>query len=73
MGSGEGSTMRNFIVCTPNIVRVLKSRRLRWTGHVARMGEGRSALKFLTGKPIGKISLGRPRRRWEDNIRMNLK
>ena len=46
--------------------------RLRWTGHVARMEEGRSAFKILTGKPTGKRPLGRPRRRWKDNIRMNL-
>ena len=46
-----------------NIVRVIKSRRLRWTGHVARMEEGRSAFKILTGKPTGKGPLGRPRRR----------
>ena len=52
MGSGEGSTMRNFIVCnSPDIVRVIKSRRLRWARHVARMEEGRSAFKILTGKP----------------------
>ena len=57
---------------SPNIVRVIKSRRLRWAGHVARMEEGRSAFKILTGKPTGKIPLGRPRRRWEDNIRMDL-
>ena len=69
MGSGEGSTMRNFIV-SPNIVRVIKSRRLRWTGHVARMEEGRSAFKILIVKPTGRRPLGRPRRRWEDNIRM---
>ena len=48
---------------SPNIVKVIKSRRLRLAGHVARMEEGRSALKILTGKPIGKRSLGRPRRR----------
>ena len=54
------------------IVRMIKSRRLRWAGHVARMQEGRSASKILTGKPIGKRPLGRPRRRWEDNIRMDL-
>ena len=53
---------------SPNIVRVIKSKRLRWTGHVVRMEEGRSAFKILTGKPTG-----RPRRRWEDNIRMDLK
>ena len=46
---------------------------MRWSGHVARMEEGRSALNILTGKPTGKRSLGRPRRRWEDNIRMVLK
>ena len=51
---------------------MIKSRRLRWAGHVARMEEGRSAFKILTGKPTGKRPLGRPRRRWEDNIRMDL-
>ena len=55
-----------------SIVRVIKCRRLRWAGHVARMEEGRSAFKILTGKPTVKIPLGRPRRRWEDNIRMDL-
>ena len=51
---------------------MIKSRRLRWAGHVARMGgEGRSAFKILTGKPSGKRPLERPRRRWEDNIRMD--
>ena len=57
---------------SPNIVRVIKSRRLRWAGHVAGMEEGRSAFKILTGKPTGKRPLGRPRHRWEDNIRMDL-
>jgi hypothetical protein len=52
---------------------VIKSRRLRWVGNVARIEEGRSAFKILTGKPTGKRSLGRLRRRWEDNIRMDLK
>ena len=70
MGSGEGSTMRNFVVCTV-IVWVIKSRRLRWTGHVARMKERRSAFKILTCTPTGKKPLGRPRQ--EDNIRMDLK
>ena len=51
---------------------MIKSRRLRWAGHVARMEEGRSAFKILTGKPTGKRPLGRLRRRWEDNIRINL-
>ena len=57
---------------SPNIVRVIKSRRLRWAGHVARMEEGRSAFKILTSKPTGKRPLGMPRLRWEDNIRMDL-
>ena len=52
---------------------MIKSIRLRWAGHVARMEESGSALKILTGKPTGKRPLGRPRRRWEDNIRMDLK
>ena len=51
---------------------MIKSRRLRWAGHVARIEEGKSAFKILTGKPTGKRPLGRPRRRWEDNIRMDL-
>ena len=55
-----------------NIIRVIKSRSLRWAGHVARMEEGRNALKILTGKPTGKRPLGRPRRRFEVNIRMDL-
>ena len=57
---------------SPNILRLIKSRRLRWTGHVATTEEGRSALKILTGKPTGKRPLGRLRHRWEDIIRMDL-
>ena len=57
---------------SPNIVRVIKSRRIRWAGHVARMGEERGVYRFLVGKPEGKRPLGRPRRRWVDNIRMDL-
>ena len=57
---------------SPNVDRVMKCRRLRWAGHVTRMEEGRSAFKILTGKPTGKRSLGRPRHRLEDNIRMDL-
>ena len=60
------------LCCSLNVVSVIKSRRLRWAGHVARMEEGRSIFKILTGKPIGKRPLGWPRRRWEDNIRMDL-
>jgi len=56
-----------------NIVRVVKSRRMRWAGHVARMGEARGVHRFLMGKPEGKRPLGRPRRRWEDNIKMDLR
>jgi hypothetical protein len=56
----------------PNIVRVVKSRRMRWAGHVARMGEGRGVHGVLVGRPEGKRPLGRPRRRWEDNIKMDL-
>ena len=52
---------------------MIKCRRLRWAGQVARMEEGRSALKILTGKSPGKRPLGKPRRRWEDNIKMDLK
>ena len=55
-----------------NIVRVIKYRRQRWAGHVARMEEGSSAFKILTGKPTGKRPLERPTRRCEDNIRMDL-
>ena len=56
-----------------NISRDIKSRRLRWAGHVARMEKSRIAFKFLIGTPAGKRPLGRPRRRWEGNIRMDLK
>ena len=62
-----------ILYSSSNIVRVIKSRRLRWAGLVARMEESRSSFKILIGKPTGKISLGRPRRRWEENIRMDLK
>jgi hypothetical protein len=56
----------------PNIVRVVKSIRMWWAGHVARMGEGRGVHRVLVGKPEGKRPVGRPRRRWEDNIKMDL-
>jgi hypothetical protein len=58
---------------SPNIVRVIKSRRLRWAGHMARMGEGRGIYRVLVGKPEAKRPLGRPRRRWEDKIKMDLR
>ena len=63
----------NNLYSSPNIVRMLKSRRMRWAGHVARMGEGRVVCRVLLGKPDGRGPLGRPRRRWEDNIRMALR
>jgi hypothetical protein len=56
---------------SPNIVRVIKSRRMRCAGHVARMGEGRDVYRILVGKPEGKRPLGRPRSRGEDNIKMD--
>jgi len=56
----------------PNIVRVAKSGRMRWAGHVTRLGQGRGVYRVLVGKPEGKIPMGRPRRRWEDNIKMDL-
>ena len=62
----------NDLYCSPNIVRVIKSRRIGWAGHVARIGEGRDVCRILVGKPEGKRPLGRPRRRWEDNIKMDL-
>jgi hypothetical protein len=57
---------------SPSIIRIIKSRRMRWAGHVARMGEKRSVYRLLVGKPKGKRPLGRPRRRWTDNIKMDL-
>ena len=57
---------------SPNIVRVIKSRRMRWAGHVVHMGDGTGVYWVLVGKPKGKRPLGRPRHRWEDNIRMGL-
>ena len=60
------------LYCSHNIVRVIKSRRMRWAGHVARIGERRGVCRVLVGKPEGKRPLGRPRRRWENNIKMDL-
>jgi hypothetical protein len=57
---------------SPSVIRIIKSRRMRWAGHVARMGEKRNANRLLVGKPEGKRPLGRPTRRWVDNIRMDL-
>jgi len=62
----------NDLYSSPNIVRVIKSRRMRRAGHVARMGEERGLYRVLVGKPEGRRPVGRPRRRWADNIRMDL-
>jgi hypothetical protein len=75
--TGEWRKLRNEelnnLYSSPNIVRVIQSRRMRWAGHVARMGEGRGVYRVLVGKPEGRRPLERPRRRWEDNIRMDLR
>ena len=62
----------NDLYCSPNIVRMIKWRRMRWAGHVARMGEERGVYRVLVGKPEGRRPLGRPRCRRVDNIRMDL-
>jgi hypothetical protein len=58
---------------SPVIIRTIKSKRTRWAGHVARMGEKRNAYRILVGKPEEKRPLGRPRRRWVDNIKMDVR
>ena len=62
----------NDVYSSPHIVRVIKLRRMRLAGHVARMGEEMGAYRVLVGKPVGRRPLGRTRRRWADNIRMDL-
>jgi hypothetical protein len=62
----------NDLYSSPNIVRVIKLERIRWAGHVAGMGEGRGVYSALVGKPEGKRPLVRPKRRWQDNIKMDL-
>ncbi|KAJ4450411.1 hypothetical protein ANN_01835 [Periplaneta americana] len=75
--TGEWRKLHNAelhaLYSSPDIIRNIKSRRLRWAGHVARMGESRNAYRVLVGRPEGKRPLGRPRRRWEDNIKMDLR
>jgi hypothetical protein len=75
--TGEWRRLHNkelyALYSAPNIIRVIKSRRLRWAGHVARMGESRGAYRALVEKPEGRRPLGRPRRRWEDNNKMDLR
>jgi hypothetical protein len=58
---------------SPNIFRIIKSRRIRWAGHVTRMGDNRNAYRTLVGKPEGKRSGGRPRRRWVDSIKIDFR
>ncbi|KAJ4432652.1 hypothetical protein ANN_21275 [Periplaneta americana] len=75
--TGEWRKLHNAelhaLYSSPDIIRNIKSRLLRWAGHVARMGESRNAYRVLVGRPEGKRPLGRPRRRWEDNIKMDLR
>jgi hypothetical protein len=75
-GTGEWRKLHNEelndLYCSPNIVRVIKSVGSRWAGHVARMEEKRVVDRVLAWKPVGKRALGRNRRRWEDNIKMDL-
>jgi hypothetical protein len=74
--TGEWRKLHNeelrHLYSSPSIIRIIKSRRMRWAGYVARIGEKRNAYRLLVGKPEGKRPLGRPRRRWVDNIRMDL-
>jgi hypothetical protein len=62
----------NDLYSSPKVVRVIKSRRIRWAGHVARIGGGTRRIQGFCGKPEGKRPLGRSRRRWEDNVKMDL-
>jgi hypothetical protein len=62
----------NELYIAPNVIRVIKSRRVRWAGHVARLGERIGSYRVMAGKPEEKRPLGRTRHRWEDNIKMNL-
>ncbi|KAJ4426459.1 hypothetical protein ANN_27273 [Periplaneta americana] len=75
--TGEWRKLHNAelhaLYSSPDIIRNIKSRRLRWAGHVARMGESRNTYRVLVGRPEGKRSLGTPRRRWEDNIKIDLR
>jgi hypothetical protein len=73
--TGEWRRLHNeelYDQCSPNIIRVIRSRGMRWAGHVARMGEGRGAYRVLVGRPERRRPLGRPRLRWEDNIKIVL-
>jgi len=72
--TGGNYIMRRFdLYCSPNIIWVIESRRMRWAGHVAHMGERRGLYRVVVGKPEGNRPLRRPRCTWEDNIKMDLK
>ena len=75
-GTGDRRRLHNeelyVLYSSPNISRVVKSRRMKWAGHVARMGDNRGAYRVLVWRPERKRTFGRPRRRWEDNIKINL-
>jgi hypothetical protein len=75
--TGEWGKLHNeelhILYSSPDIIRQIKSRRMRWARHVARMGEEREMYRVLAGKPEGKRPLGRPRRRWEDEMRVDLR
>ena len=75
MGSGGSFTIRNFIVLfhLPNIGRKIKSRSLRWAGHIVRMEDGKNPFKMLTMKPIVGREMERPKHRWQENMKMELK
>jgi hypothetical protein len=76
-GTGDWRKLHNEelhnLYSSPSLVRIIKSRRMRWAGHVARLGEKRNAYRILVGKPEGKRPHGRPRHRWVDNIKMDLR
>jgi hypothetical protein len=73
--TGESRTLHNEelhdLYSSPSIIRIIKARRMRWVGHAARMGKKRNTYRLLVGKPKGKKPLGRPRRKWVDNTRMD--
>jgi hypothetical protein len=78
LSTGEGAQQGtngelHILYSSPDIIRQIISRRMRWAGHVARTGEGRNVYRVLVGKPEGKRQFGRPRRRWEDGIKIDLK
>jgi hypothetical protein len=68
----QRSSELHNLYSSPSKIRIIRSKGMRWTGHVARMGERRNVYRLLVGKPEGKRPLGRPRRRWMDNIKMDL-